>query len=78
METQRRTAREKLDVIDAEIELIGFTRVERDEWEETRDSIMLSMLEKGFSKSLIAKASGYAISRVDAFLEKARGRRSAE
>jgi hypothetical protein len=74
--TERRTARSDLDVMDAEIEIMGYTRSDRDRWEQERDELMLSMAEKDFSLSLIARASGFAVSRVSDYVRRARERRS--
>lgn len=73
--SEKRTAKDPLDVQEASIELMGFTREERDAWEFERNNLMLSLLTQGFSLGCLAKASGYAVSRVSDFIEKAREKR---
>jgi hypothetical protein len=73
--TPDKTVRDGLAILEAEIELMGYTHKEREAWEATRDDTMLSLSLDGYSLSCIARASGYAISRVSAYVEKARERR---
>lgn len=72
---EKHTARDPLNVQDVQIELMGFCKFERDLWERDRNDKMLELIEKGFSMGCIAKGSGYAQSRVEAYVRAARERR---
>lgn len=65
-----------MNVIDAEIELMGFTLPERDDWENDRNDKMLELVDNGFSMNCIARASGYAVCRVSDYVKRARERRA--
>jgi len=45
---------------------------ERDEWARDRNEAMLKLVESGYTIGCVARASGYAVSRVSDYVQRAR------